>query len=159
MDKTANYYDLLYLANGRSQTCNETNSTILNNDDLLFYKKRMLILTNRFINGGKSDDDDINEMFKLYAQMVIEHFKYNDTRDTIQQDYVKYNTKSCKTFKTNDLSGTIVETNNELIMRKKIVLAPKMTNHVVITNVKKKSFVIPRIRQINLKDNKFKDTK
>jgi hypothetical protein len=157
MDKTANYYDLLYLAKGKLQTGDETTYTTLNEDDFLFYKKRLLILTKDFIKGGVSDDDGVNDMFKLYAQTVIEHFKYNDTRDTIQQDYVKYNTKANKTFKINDLSGTIVESNNELIMRKKIVLVPKMTNHVVITNVKKKSMVIPRIRKINLKDKKFKD--
>ena len=158
MDKTANYYDLLYLAKRPAQTGDEPGTT-LNDDDFLFYKKRLLLLTTDFINGELSDDMGINEMFKLYAQTVIEYFKYNDTRDTIQQDYVKYNTKPNKTFKINDLSGAMVESNDELIMRKKILFVPKMTNHVVKTNVKKKATIIPRIREINLKDTKFKDKK
>jgi hypothetical protein len=155
MDKTANYYDLLYLAKHAAPTSEEQGIT-LNEDDFLFYKKRLLLLTTDFINGGLSDDVGINEMFKLYAHTVIEYFKYNDERDTIQQDYVKYNTKKDKTFKINDLSDTAVDS---LIMRKKITLVPKMTNHVVITNVKKKATIIPRIREINLKDKKFKDKK
>ena len=154
MDKTANYYDLLYLAKHTAPTSEEQGIT-LNEDDFLFYKKRLLFLTTDFINGELSDDMGINEMFKLYAQTVIEYFKYNDTRDTIQQDYVEYEKKG-KILKMNDLSGTVVDS---LIMRKKITLVPKMTNHVVITNVKKKATIIPRIRKINLKDKKFKDKK
>jgi len=154
MDKTANYYDLLYLAKHTAPTSEEQGIT-LNEDDFLFYKKRLLFLTTDFINGELSDDMGINEMFKLYAQTVIEYFKYNDTRDTIQQDYVEYEKKG-KILKMNDLSGTVVDS---LIMRKKITLVPKMTNHVVITNVKKKATIIPRIRKINLKDKKFKNKK
>ena len=135
MDKTANYYDLLYLAKHAAPTSEEQGIT-LNEDDFLFYKKRLLLLTTDFINGELSDDMEINEMFKLYAQTVIEYFKYNDTRDTIQQDYVEYEKKG-EILKMNDLSGTVVDS---LIMRKKVMLIPTMTNHVVITNVKKKSY-------------------
>lgn len=159
MDNPVNYYDLLYLAKHPLQTGEEMGSTTLNENDLLFYKKRLLLLTQNFIKGERIDDDEVNEMFKLYAHTVIEHFKYNDTRDTIQQDYVKYNTKMKKSLKINDLSGTTVASNDALIMRKKVVVVPKMTNHVVIKNIKKKSGIIPRIRKINLKDKKFKDNK
>lgn len=155
MDKPANYYDLLYLAKRSTQPEDETSIT-LDDGDFLFYKERLRVLTMNFIKGGVSNDTGMNDMFKLYAQTVIEHFKYNDMRDTIQQDYIEYNAEKSKTPKINDLSGTVVDS---LIMRKRVIITPTLTNHVVITNIKKKSTIIPRTRKINLKDKKFKDKK
>ena len=154
MDNSANYYDLLYLVNPTFlNNIKKSKSEIINNDDLLFYKRRIFTLTRDFLNDKNCDKLELNYLFKIYAQNCIEYFKFKDKSNIIQQDYLKYNQKK---------STTVVKDssfNNKILMKQKPPRIPKITDHINVKKKTQKPLVIPKIRKINLKDEKYKGKK
>lgn len=156
MDASKNYYDLLYLVNPSFlHNIEKPQKHIINNEDLLFYKRRIFTQTRDFLNGKKSNDLELNKIFNIYAQHCIEFFKFKDKSSLIQNDYLKYNKKKGSTTTV----ATDISFNNKLLMKEKPPRIPKMTDHIIIKNRKKTSQVIPKIRKIDLKNEKYKGKK
>lgn len=151
MDNSANYYDLLYLVNPAFlNNIEKSKIDVIDNDDLLFYKQRISTLTQDFLNGKMCDQLELNHLFEIYAQNCIEHFKFKDKSNTIQQDYLKYNQKKSTTVVTD------ISFNNKIIMKQKPQRIPKITDHINVKKKTQKQSVIPKIRKINLKEEKYK---
>ena len=151
MDNSANYYDLLYLVNPTFlHNIEKSKSKIVNNDDILFYKRRIFTLTKEFLNGKNCDNLELNNLFKIYARNCIEYFKFKDKSTIIQKDYLKYNKKKGTPI-VQDISF-----NNKILMKQPPPRIPKMTDHIIVKNRKHKPQVIPKIRIINLKEEKYK---
>ena len=155
MDFSGNYYDLLYFVNPSFLDSIEkpNNNNIIDNEDLLFYKRRIFTQTRDFLNGKQCDNLELNKIFNIYAQHCIEFFKFKDRSAIIQNEYSKYNKKK------STASVTDVSLNNNLFMREKPPRVPKITDHIIIKNKKQKSQVIPKIRKIDLKNEKYKGKK
>lgn len=161
MDNSSNYYDLLYFTNPyflhniKNQQNHDPN---VNNDELLFYKRRIFTQTRDFLNGKKSNDLELNNLFNIYVKHCIEYFKFKDKSNIIQSDYTEYNKKN-NTVLTNDTSFNNISFNNKLLMKEKPQRIPKITDHIIVKNKKKSSQIIPKIRSINLKNEKYKGKK
>lgn len=161
MDNSGNYYDLLYFSNPsflHNIENQQNHDPIVNNDDLLFYKRRIFTQTRDFLNGKKSEDLELNNLFNIYIKHCIEYFKFKDKSSVIQDDYIEYNQKKSTTI-INDPSFNNISFNNKLLMKEKPQKIPKITDHIIVKNKRKTSQVIPKIRKINLKNEKYKGKK
>ena len=58
----------------------------VNSEDLNFYKKRIFELTRKMLLGGNINTK-VNDAFHGWAKVCIEHFKFMDKKDIIQEDY------------------------------------------------------------------------
>ena len=114
-------------------------------------------------------DDIIISSFNTYARLCISHFKFKDTMDTIQGEYKDINHEtylnSCgvdNDTADNDYDeGNYNPANNlseanKLCMKqtdKKIIT---LDNYVIKTTAPKNEMILPKTKNINLKDPKFK---
>jgi hypothetical protein len=113
-------------------------------------------------------DDVIISAFNTFARLCISHFKFKDTMDTIQCEYKDMNKETCPNDGDagndgddgEDMTNSLNEA-NKLCMKqtdKKIVT---LDNYVIKTSAPKKEMILPKTKNVNLKDPKFrkKDTK
>lgn len=153
MDISLNLIDLQYLTNPLEMnklTHLQTSSTLIKTD-LNFYKKRIFQLTKDMLTGEKSDSN-VNKAFENYALACIKYFKFQDKMEIIQKDYedIKPRVNKNKHF---NLANT-----NNIIMKKNKPINPKITDHIKIKSIKPaKPPIIPKKRNINLKDPKFRE--
>ena len=150
-----NILDLKYLTNSNMYATlkKKKEITTINFQDLEFYKKR-IFQTAENILLKKETERHLVGSFYSFAQHCIDHFKFEDRAEIIQDDYKSLSTKkSNKKFKKIDITAS-----NQIIMREKKTRIPKITDHINIkvNKNKKKKTQIPKKRSINLKDPKFK---
>ena len=123
------------------------------------------ILTNNINNNSDSPIDDIIiNAFNNFARLCISHFKFKDTMDNIQGDYkdVDMENKSNTTIINNeqideaqDNTNTMNEA-NKLFMKlveKKVIT---MDNFVIKTSPAQNEIIVPKTKEFNLKDPKYK---
>ena len=153
MDVSLNLINLQYLTNPSemNKLMRSKKISLLSQDDLNFYKKRIFQLTKNMLRGQKMDTK-VNKAFENYALTCIEHFKFEDKMEIIQKDYtnIKENSSQIKEF---DLDNT-----NNIIMKQNKPYRPKITDHIKVKSTRiVKSPIIPKKRNFNLKDPKFRD--
>ena len=78
-----NQIDLEYLTNPYLKRKKEVKTNITK--ELSFYNKRIISLTTKLLNGEKISHS-VDSGFYKYALMCIEHFKFVDKRDIIQEN-------------------------------------------------------------------------
>jgi hypothetical protein len=152
MDYPANKFDLQFLTNPSfiNQISSKT-PTRISPEDLNFYKKRIFKVTKEYLR-GKKRDPDLDKDFEAYAFSCIEHFKFIDKAEIIQEEYLLMG----KNPTIIDPSG--IRINNDIMMKKKKNPIPKITDHINITSTKTiKKMVLPLQRKINIKTDKFKN--
>jgi len=158
MDSSCNNIDLKYLLNPafaplfdeKKPTANQ-----LSREELEFYKRRIFLLTKKFLKGEKTNDKSINNIFEKYASQCIEYFKFNDKKEIIQNDY-----KNLSMNQGKDTPLVSEKEANTIIMKKPHQKIPKITDHIDIKTTRpNKKIVIPKVRNINLKDKKFRKKK
>ena len=88
MDVSLNLIDLQYLTNPDKLTklMQKKNLQQIPRNDLDFYKKRIFQLTKDMLRGEKINTK-VNKAFVNYAQICIDHFKFMDKMELIQNDY------------------------------------------------------------------------
>ena len=90
MDVSTNKIDLEYLTNPcytvKIPEKKKDKIYCVNFEDLNFYKKRIFELTRKMLLGG-SVNTKINDAFHGWAKVSIEHFKFIDKKEIIQDDY------------------------------------------------------------------------
>lgn len=87
MEDSTNEFDLMYLTNNLDYK--KVKSKILEPElyeDVKFYKKRIMKQIEDLIN-GKSIESKLDNSFKRYLFLSIQHFKFIDKRDIIQKEY------------------------------------------------------------------------
>ena len=152
MDVSTNKIDLEYLTNPcYTIKVPEKKKELLycvSNEDLDFYKKRIFELTRKMLLGGKINTK-INDAFHAWAKVSIEHFKFMDKKDIIQEDY-----KDIVDKKNNNASFFNLQETNKSFFK-------KQTHNDIsdMFNIKRKSkqIFIPMKRDINLKTEKLKN--
>lgn len=155
-----NQIDLLYLTNPKIKY-NKTNeyTDTISLDDIKFYRKRILIDTKEYLRGNKITED-LDSCFKNYAKNLIEHYKFNDKKDIIQDEYkyMKKMEKNEKKEKNEKISNLEIINENKKLM-KKIKKEKNKIEHfipVIVKERKKEIIIIPKKKDINLKDPKYR---
>ena len=154
-----NQIDLLYLTNPNLKIkYNKTNENIniVSLDDIKFYRKRILIDTKEYLRGNKITED-LDSCFKNYAKKLIEHYKFNDKKDIIQDEY-----KDMKKNKKNKKIPNLEMVNENKKLMKKIKKEKNKIEDfipVIVKERKKKKIIMPQSMNINLKDPKYRGEK
>lgn len=143
--------------------------------DKKFYKKRIIAMTKDILNNNVNNnsdspiDDIVINAFNSFARLCISHFKFKDTMDNIQGDYKDIgvvgvtsttilHSQKCHGEQDNEVienTNTINEA-NKLFMKqvdKKIIT---MDNFVIKTSPPEDEMIIPKTKDFNLKDPKYK---
>ena len=108
-------------------------------------------------------DDVIISAFNTFARLCISHFKFKDTMDTIQYEYKDMNQQTCPGGDVHDddgggdedMSNNINEA-NKLCMKQTDKKILTLDNYVIKTSAPKKEMILPKTKNVNLKDPKFK---
>ena len=150
-----NEVDLLYLSNhvdyGKINPKKRKNY----DEDYEFYKERLIHRTLELINKKemKNYNDKIHEIFDKYMELTIEHFKFVDKKDIIQEDYKDIKNKKEKPSIFN------LETTNKMLIKKKEEGIGKITDDLdiqIIRNKKERKIFLPKKKIINLRNELFK---
>ena len=123
----------------------------ISRNDLDFYKKRIFQLTKDMLRGEKINTK-VNKAFVNYAQICIDHFKFTDKMELIQNDYkdIKSPVNKKNTFN--------MKNSNSVMLRKKKPYRPRITDNIKIKSTRINTPpVIPKTRNFNLKDPKFRE--
>jgi hypothetical protein len=152
MDNSTNIIDLEYLVNPcytikiPEKIINEIYT--VNQDELNFYKRRIFQLSRELLLGKKMNTK-INDSFHNFARVCIEHFKFIDKADIIQQDYNKFSNKK----KNRGNYFNMDKTDFELLKKK-----PAQQDISILLKIKKKTkpIFMPKQRNINLRNENLK---
>ena len=153
MDVSLNLIDLQYLTNPDKLTklMQKKDLQQIPRNDLDFYKKRIFQSTKEMLRGEKINTK-VNKAFVNYAQICIDHFKFMDKMELIQNDYkdIKSPVNKKNTFN--------MKNSNSMMLRKKKPYRPRITDNIKIKSTRINTPpVIPKTRNFNLKDPKFRE--
>ena len=95
--------------------------TRISAEDLNFYKKRIFKVTKEYLR-GKKRDPDLDKDFEAYAFSCIEHFKFIDKAEIIQEEYRHMGENPT----IMDPSG--VRINNDIMMKKVVQIILDIIN-------------------------------
>jgi len=133
--------------------------------DKRFYRKRIAAMAKDILNNNVNNNSDspINDViinaFNTFARLCISHFKFKDTMDNIQGDYkdmVIVDTSTGEASSVDTIEGWSMDEANKLFMKqidKKVIT---MDNFVTKTSPPQDEMIIPKTKDLNLKDPKYK---
>lgn len=146
-------YDLLYLSNHIDFKKVKTNVCDQNlTEDIKFYEERIMQQTKILLyNNPEEVTLEIKDCFNKYLCMSIENFKFIDKRDIIQKDYENIKEKMKEELPFN------LENTNKMLEKFKQKTG-KLTDilNIKIKNTSEKKIIYPKMKILNLKDDKFK---
>ena len=163
-----NYLTLEIMAN--SDTYNKylkknnlEHDTVLKGDKR-FYRKRIAAMAKDILNNNVNNNSDspINDVivnaFNTFARLCISHFKFKDTMDNIQGDYkdMVLVDNSGGVSGVDNLEGWSMDEANKLFMKQVDKKVITMDNFVTKTSPPQDEMVIPKTKDLNLKDPKYK---
>ena len=143
--------DLLYLTNPNFKLkYNKTDNVVKNKEDLKFYRKRILNDTKEYLR-GKKINIDLDTAFFHFADCLINHYKFIDKKDLIQKEYDNISEKKKK-------SKLVNNTNVDNLLMKSQEIRPKTIKDFlpIVVKEKSKKIIIPKKKEYNLKDEKFR---
>ena len=134
-----------------------------------FYKKRILDLTKRGFK-NEIEDNHVSGTFDTYIKACIDYLKFNDKKEIYQEQYgdidedLTSDNNNEENVNENDssLNGlhTIHETEyencNELMYKKDDIKKLNLDTYVKIKGVNKKSKILPKKPEINIKSKDYK---
>mgnify|MGYP001391732732 FL=1 len=143
--------DLLYLTNPNFKIkYNKKQECFLNEEDVKFYRKRILQTTKDYLRGSRLTEE-INNIFEEYANMLIQHYKFIDKKEMIQEDY-----KNLPKKKESKPKNFKLKKENELMMKKTEIEKKTIKDFIpiVVKERKKKKMIIPKKKDYDLKNPK-----
>ena len=143
--------DLLYLTNYLDNKKIKENE--IKKKEIKFYKKRILQATKDLLK-GEMITEDVNESYNDYIRTLIDHFKFIDKKDMIQEEYKNLDTDISLNI---DNSFNMMEMNEMMIKKVEVKEVKTMDDYILKTKKKKeKKMEIPKKKEYNIKDKKFK---
>lgn len=150
-----------YLLNPNLQNQIIKNNTILSkdfNDDVKFYKKRIGQYVKDICKDINTETFEIstNDKTKLacinFIKNLMEDYKFNDTKDILQEDYEEYNIIDNYDI-SNNLSNNELNSNHDIdnILLKEEKKTISLDNFVKVKNVIKRE-ILPNKREANLQE-------
>lgn len=164
MDISANPLDLMYFTNTSAykkiNIKKERKRDIEYEKDLQFYRKRILQKTKDLLRNQETDDT-LKTLFRGYSNTLIEHFKFIDKKDIIQEDYKNLGEKRGKIV---NKDFEMQEQNKLMMKEKKGKEKSKIESFIdvkVHKSKKEKKKYIPqkKVININLDELKMKGVK
>jgi hypothetical protein len=161
-----NYITLEIMAN--SDTYNKyLKKNNLEHDTVLksekrFYRKRIIamvkdILTNNINNNNDAPINDIIiNSFNAFSRLCISHFKFKDTMDNIQGDYKDMDLVETTTNGESGVDDWSIDDANKLFMKQVDKKVITMDNFVTKTSPPQDEMLLPKTKEFNLKDPKYK---
>jgi hypothetical protein len=160
-----NYITLEIMAN--SDTYNKyLKKNNLEHDTVLksekrFYRKRITAMVKDILNNNINNNNDapINDIiinsFNTFARLCISHFKFKDTMDNIQGDYKDMVLVETTTGESG-LDDWSIDDANKLFMKQVDKKVITMDNFVTKTSPPQDEMLLPKTKEFNLKDPKYK---
>ena len=150
------YYGILQ----RKKLCNIKD----NSAEIKFYRKRIAAMAKDILNNNVNNNSDspINDVivnaFNTFARLCISHFKFKDTMDNIQGDYkdMVLVDKEDEESGVDNLEGWSIDEANKLFMKQVDKKVITMDNFVTKTSPPQDEMIIPKTKDLNLKDPKYK---
>lgn len=162
MDISCDKLNLLYLTNQTYQNrYNKLNNnekknseTVVDNKEIEFYKKRIFQLTKELLR-GKTITSDIDNGFRSFASICINHFQFEDAKEVYQKEYE--NIKITKNVP--DLNFDEIEANKFMMKSEKPQEPRTIKDFLNITTSykeKRRKILIPKRKKVDLKNEKFR---
>ncbi len=143
--------DLLYLTNYLDNK--KIKEKEIKKKEIKFYKKRILQVTKDLLK-GEQITEDVNSSHNDYIRTLIDHFKFIDKKDIIQEEYQNLNTDISLNI---DNSFNMMEMNEMMIKKVEVKEVKTMDDYILKRKKKKeKKMEIPKKKEYNIKDKKFK---
>ena len=146
--------DLLYLTNPNLKIkYNKKFSKLFEIEDLRFYRKRILQETKDMLRGERINEK-IDNAFENYASQLIQHYKFIDKKNVIQEEYKNLPKSKSKNIKTLNLANE-----NKLIINKPQPIKKTIKDFIpiVVKERKPKKIVIPKQKKYDLKNPKNRE--
>lgn len=132
---------------------------LVSNEDVRFYSKRIVMLTNKLLNGGL-ETDIINEAFSRYLFECVEHFKFMDKHELIQQKIsVDSDSALMEKISDTDIKNDICKLNKTILNNSEKTIKTISIKDFVKSKTPKKPVnkEYPKIQSYNLKKTEFKE--
>jgi hypothetical protein len=152
-----NIVDLLYLTNPNLKIKYNKKQNVISLEDIKFYRKRILLDTKEYLR-GKKINPCLDSCFENYASKLIEHYKFIDKKEIIEEEYKSMEKNEKKPKKPKKM--LLVEENK--IMMKNIEKEKKTIKDflpIVVKEKKKKKMILPKKKEIDLKNPKYRNKK
>lgn len=151
MEDSTNEFDLMYLTNNLDYK--KVKNKILEPelyDDVKFYRKRIEKQIENLLN-GQNVENQIDNCFKRYLFLSVQHFKFIDKRDIIQKEYEDIKEKK------QPQRGFDLKKMDKMLEKKKQTNG-KITDSldIKIHYKNERKIILPQKKVINLKDEGFK---
>ena len=119
-------------------------------EDIKFYKERIIKQSLDLLE-GKEVTSEINNCFKNYLFLTVQHLKFTDKKDIIQKEY-----ENVKEKKEKERPFNLQNTNKMLEKKEQKIgkITDKLKIEIKHRNEKKMHY--PQKKVINLKDEKYK---
>jgi hypothetical protein len=165
---SVNYITLETMAN--SDTYNKyLKKNNLDHDTVLksekkFYRKRISAMVKDILYNNLNNNSDcpVNDViinaFNTFARLCVSHFKFKDTMDNIQGDYkgMVLGDKSGAELGVDTMEGWSMDEANKLFMKQVDKKVITMDNFVTKTSPPQDEMILPKTKELNLKDPKYK---
>jgi hypothetical protein len=140
---------------------NPVTSKKINNSDRKFYKKRIYDLTKQLLNNQTTEKmfPDVVFSFETYIKACVEYFKVLDKSDILQQDYQDLPEGDHFPAELNTDHITNSQEADQLMFKTIKIQEPNALEKLVkrTTTKLKKPMILPREKEINLKDPNLKN--
>lgn len=129
-----------------------------------FYRKRISAMVKDILYNNLNNNSDcpVNDViinaFNTFARLCVSHFKFKDTMDNIQGDYkgmVLADTSGAELC-VDTMEGWSIDEANKLFMKQVDKKVITMDNFVTKTSPPQDEMILPKTKELNLKDPKYK---
>ena len=143
----------------------EQNSHVIKaqlNTDKVFYKKRIISTAKSILKNPEKNEypEEVTTSFNNFIKNCIQYYKFIDTSDIIQTDYIEYGTQSNNQHDHHEQEATSEETINaitaQLMKNKDLTKTMTMDDFVEKKEVETKKIILPQERNINIKEKLHK---
>jgi hypothetical protein len=127
-----------------------------------FYRKRIIAMVKDILNNNINNNNDapINDIiissFNAFSRLCISHFKFKDTMDNIQGDYKDMVLVETTTNGESGVDDWSMNNANKLFMKQVDKKVITMDNFVTKTSPPQDEMLLPKTKEFNLKDPKYK---
>ena len=131
------------------------------NKELGFYKKRVYGATKKILLKDTKDiPNDVLLAFNNYTKLLIQHFKVIDTTDILQEEFKSMDFSKQET-EMDELNENIENEANTIIMNNnKEQKSATLHNYVKTIHCETKmDFILPNKKEINIKQQRFRNKK
>jgi len=123
-------------------------------EDKEFYRKRIFKLFKDMLN-DKFENEILRDYYEEYISSLINYLKEVDTKDLLQEDYMDL---SLNKINNKKLENKTLSENNSIIFNKEKIIDKqiKMDKFVIRPQKEKKEYLLPKTKDINLKDPRLR---